>query len=944
MNIELLTLSEVAEVTGQAGNFSVTIKQSPRYIDPSKCIACNLCAEKCPVKVDDDYNLGLVKRKAAYIKYGQTVPLKYAIDGPKCIYLLKGKCGACEKFCPTGAINFKDQESHRTLDVGSVILAPGFKPFDPSIFDFYGYGRIPDVITGLEYERMLSPGGPLQGHLQRPSDQREPRRIAWIQCVGSRNTNRCNNAYCSSVCCMYAVKQALITGEHLTIGDQARQTIFYMDIRSHGKKFERYYEGAKAQGVQFLRARPHTILPGKNNIGVKIGYTTEDGRQQQADFDLVVLSIGLETAPETMILASKFGIELTPFHFARTSSFDPVACSRSGVFVAGAFQAAKAIPGSVTESSAAAEGAGRALVSVRGALAHRKKYPAEKVLAAEPRIGVFVCSCGINIAGVVDVAKVADHARSLPDVLFVENNLFTCSTDTQALITEKIREHDLNRIVVAACSPRTHEPLFQETLKEAGINAHLVEMANIRNHNSWVHKNESANATRKAMDQVSMAVARVRLNSALHPQSVAVVQQALVVGGGIAGMNAALAFAEQGYPVTLVEKSDELGGNAWHIESTWRGEDVHAWLKQTIGQIEAHPQITLYRNAQVKTVSGSVGNFSSTVDVDGREKTVRYGAVVLATGAQEYQPQEYLYGQHERVMTRLQFDDEIRLRPVSVKAAESVVFIQCVGSRETQRQYCSRVCCTHSVSAAIKLKQMNPDMQVYILNRDVRTYGIREQLYKQARDAGVLFIRYEQADKPQVSRAGNDLRVDVFDPILQRPLRITADYLVLAAAIVPTENNYLNDLYKCALNQDGFLNEAHPKLRPVETSVDGVFLAGLCNYPKPIEESIKQARAAVSRAGVILAREEMYLDAVKSQVTDNCDGCALCLDVCPYQALRLEPVAGASTPMARKIVSDSALCKGCGACEATCPKAGITVLGFTHEQLRAQVQAVLACK
>ena len=591
--------------------------QRPRYVDMDKCIACGLCAQKCPKKVADEYNLGMATRKAIYLSYSQTVPLKYAIDGDNCLYFKKGKCKACEKFCPTGAINFEDKGETLSVNVGAVILAPGYSPFNPEALSAYGYGHIADVVTGLEYERLLSAGGPNQGHLLRPSDHLEPKKIAWIQCVGSRNTTPNGNAYCSTVCCMYAVKQALVTAEHLT-GEGLDQSIFYMDLRSHNKEFENYYQNAKTKGVRFIQSRPHTILPGKNNIGVKVAYVTEDGRPVTEDFDMLVLSVGLQAPGDALGLADKFGVDLDHYRFVKTGSFNPVNTSRDGIYVCGAARSPKAIPRSVTEASAAAAEVAKALVEGRGTLTRAKTYPPEQAVAGEePRIGVFVCSCGINIAGVVDVKELAEYARTLPNVVLVENNLFTCSTDTQVLIAEKIKELNLNRIVVAACTPRTHEPLFQDTLREAGLNAYLLEMANIRNQNSWVHQKDPVFATLKAKDQVRMAVAKVSRDYPLERLSVDVVQKALVIGGGVAGMTAALELADQGYPTTLVEKSDKLGGNAWHVNKTWKCEDVRPWLGGLISRVDNHPQIQVLKNAQLKTVNGSVGNFASDIDVNG---------------------------------------------------------------------------------------------------------------------------------------------------------------------------------------------------------------------------------------------------------------------------------------------------------------------------------------
>ena len=941
MNIELLTLSEVVDVAGQEGDFTVTVKKRPRYIDMDKCIACGICAEKCPKLVKDEYNQGLSKRKAAYIQYGQTIPLKYAIDPDTCIFILKGKgkCLACEKFCPTGAINFNDKEEMRTLNVGAMILAPGHASFDPSGFDFYGYKKIPDVITGLEYERMLSPGGPLHGHLEKPSDGKTPQNIAWIQCVGSRNTNKCDNGYCSSVCCMYAMKQALITETHIPGG--GRQSIFFMDMRCHGKEFELYYNYAKNKGINFVRARPHTIEPGPNESGVKMTYSTEDGRKVVENFDMAVLSTGLESPRGGELLAETTGIELTPYKFAKTGSFNPVASSRKGIFIGGSFQGPMNIPSAVARASSAAACAARDLVSARGALTREKTYPAELDLSgAIPKIGVFVCSCGVNIAQYVDVQAIVEYAKTLPNVVYAENSLFSCSTDAQGNMSKVIEEQGLNRIVIAACSPRTHEPIFQDTLKEMGLNGYLVEMANIRNHNSWVHQNQPEKATRKAKDQVRMAVAKAGFSYPLEQLQVNVVDKALVIGGGVAGMTAALELADQGYDTVLTEKTGMLGGNAWSLQTTGANEPIRPMLEAIIDRVNGHEKIDVLTNARIINAKGSVGSFESEIETNGDKRTVSYGAAVLATGASESVPEEYLYGTDERVLTHLQFDKLLEEAPNRVASAQCATFIQCVGSRDEKRPYCSRICCTHTAKKALELKEKNPDMDVFVLYRDMRTYGLNEDLYTRAREAGVLFIRYDLENKPLVSREGNGLTVRVTDPVINRAVLIDTDFLVLAAAIVPNDVEDLVSIYRCATNQDGFLNEAHPKLRPVDMAADGLFVAGIGTFPKPIDESISQAQAAASRASVILSKNVMHLDAIKSHVTNRCDGCAICLDVCPYDAISITTYAE-NGHLHKKVETDSALCKGCGICQATCPKGGILVHGFTIEQLQAQVYAAL---
>nr|WP_299981137.1 FAD-dependent oxidoreductase [Desulfobacula sp.] len=907
LNIELLTLSQVVKVQGSVGHFSIQVKKNPRYVDIDKCIACGTCAQKCPINVKDEFNFGINKKKAVYIKYDQSVPLKYAIDPSACIYFILGKCRACEKFCPTGAINFDQVEETITITVGTVILAPGFKPFDPSVHDFFGY-HIKDVVTSLEFERFLSISGPNKGKLLRPSDNTEPRKIAWLQCVGSRNQNNCGNSYCSNICCMSAVKQSMASLDHVT-GQTLDRTIFFTDLRSQGKESDRYFERAKEE-IRFLRALPHTMEPGKDGTGVRIRYMTEQGEVVVESFEMVVLSIGFEAPEDVLTLARLFDVELDRHSFARTSCFEPIASSRKGVYVIGAFQSPKTISRSVVQSAAAASVA-RLLSDQRGSLTKTKIYPDERdILEEKPSVGVFVCSCGVNIAGIVDVDQVVAYSAKLPYVTYVENNLFSCSADAQESIIERIQEFGLNRIVIAACTPRTHEPMFQETLKSARLNGFMVEMANIRNQNSWVHQQDSKSATRKAKDQVRMAIAKVIYNYPLKQDRIKVVQKALVVGGGVVGIDSALTLAQLGIETILIEKSNTLGGNALNLETSFKGENVRSMLEDLISKVSRNKKIIVYRNATLESVSGSVGNFKGFLNIAGEIEQIDFGAAIMATGGKEAVPEEYLYGKEPRVMTQVEFDRKVLFHPDEVNKARSIVFVQCVGSREPKRPYCSRICCIHSVKAAIKLKQINLDIKVYILYREIRTYGEWEEHYNEARNLGVIFIRYETIRKPRVKKEGGFLTIEVFDPIARRPVRITADYLALATGVIARDNQHIAEFFKFNVSSDGFFNGAHPKLKPVDLSVAGLFLAGICNYPKPLDESIEEARAAAFRVSALLLREEIKSEAIKCFVTDNCDGCALCVDVCPFHALSIIKTDGQKGQYNVKVVTDPALFKG----------------------------------
>lgn len=905
-----------------------------------KCIACGECAAKCPKKVDDPFNAGLAKRKAIYVDNPQAVPLKYAIDGKNCIYLNKGKCGICAKVCPTKAVDYEQKDEIIKLQVGAVILAPGFATFDPSGLDTYQYHNYPNVITSLEMERILSATGPYQGHLVRPSDGKEPKKIAWLQCIGSRDINRCDHSYCSSVCCMYAVKEAVIAKEHAPA--DLDTAIFFMDMRTYGKEFESYYDRAREeQGVRFLRTRVHTIVEDRDTGDLQLRYVDESGKTLNETFDMVVLSVGMETPKDVIEMASKLDIELNSDHFAATSDFTPVKTSREGIYVCGAFQEPKDIPYSVMEASAAACWAETDLARARGKLTRSKTYPPERdIHSEEPKIGVFVCNCGTNIGGIVDVPGVAAMARELPGVTYAEENLFTCSQDSQVKMKEVIQREGLNRVVVAACTPRTHEELFQETMRDAGLNKYLFEMANIRNQCSWVHSGDKAAATQKAKDLVRMSVARTRLISPLKQPSIGVNRSALVIGGGIAGMTAALGLADQGFGVHLVEQEAQLGGNARLLAKTWQGEPIPARLAEMVDKVNKHSAIAVFLQTTIESSSGFIGNFETTIKQQGKESKLQHGAVIIATGAVESYPNEYLYGEDDRVMTHLELDQRFLADDTAVLAStRTVAFIQCVGSREPQRPYCSKVCCTHSIKSAIKIKDAKPDTNVFIFYRDIRTFGRRETLYRQAREKGVIFVRYDLDHKPVVRKGDEGLVITARDHILGMDIELSADLLVLASAIVPRSNQTLAQMFKLSTNSDHFFNEAHAKLRPVEFATAGIFLAGMAHYPKPIEESITQAAAAASRAAVTLSQEHITVEGVVSHVQDfMCRGCGECEAACPFNAISVEVQENG----VKIAVVKEALCKGCGMCAVACPTGAATVHHFNDEEILTMVETTFA--
>jgi heterodisulfide reductase subunit A len=875
----------------------------------------------------NEFNCGLDRRTATCIKYAQAVPLVYTIDRDTCI-----GCGICETVCLAKAIRYDDQPRATDLEVGAVVMATGNEVVDPSSFDTYYYATLPNVLTSLEFERILSASGPYRGRLMRPYDREQPRKIAWLQCIGSRSLHEGDNPYCSSVCCMYAIKEAVIAMEHAH--EPLDAAVFYMDIRSHGKDFESYYTRAREHGVRFIRSRVHSLVP-TGDGDMEIFYVDESGQQHSEIFNLVVLSVGFKTSRETIELAGRLGIELNTHHFVRTDSFSPVATSKPGVYVCGAVQGPKDIPQSVMEASAAAAAAGVELNEARWSLTRKRELPIETNVTGErPRIGVFVCHCGINIAGVVNIAEVRQYAQSLPYVVYVEGNLYTCSQDTQVKMAEVIREKGINRVVVAACTPRTHEPLFQETLLNAGLNKYLFEMANIRNQDSWVHSNDPKAATEKAKDLVRMAVAKAALLAPLNDTDLDLDPATLVVGGGVSGMTAAKALADQGYEVHLVESSPRLGGQARSLFKTWLDENIPEYVEKLANDVESHPLIHVHKSAELARVDGFVGHFTSELQLgNGETQSVKHGVAILATGAREYRPAEYLYGRDPRVVTQLELDSRFAAGDQSFQKMDSAVFIQCVGSREPNRPYCSRVCCTHTMTSALELKRLNPDMSVYVLYRDIRTYGEREDLYMEARNQGVIFIRYDVDTKPVVSNDNGSLRVEVLDPILARPLVIEADLAVLASAIVPDPNEKLAQFFKVPLNEDGFFVEAHAKLRPVDFATEGVFFCGLAHYPKSVDESISQALAAASRATCLLAKSKVSVSGAVAQINQIlCSSCGTCVNICPYSAPHFNEKG--------KSEINPALCKGCGLCAASCRSGAIRLQGFDDAQIFAMIENV----
>lgn len=955
-NIDIITLADIESIEGEVGNFTVTLKKRARFVDEEKCTGCGSCVAVCPLgkvkptkdktkekklkAIPDEYNQELGYRSAIYIPFAQAIPNCAVIDSSNCIFLKSGKCGQCQKVCKAGAVDFKERDKTIKLNVGAVILSPGYELFDPKLKPDYGAGKFENVITALKLERILSASGPFQGKALRPSDMTVPKRMAFIQCVGSRDHER---DYCSGVCCMYATKEAMIAKEH--IGNDLQCDVFYMDIRAFSKGFEEYYQRAKDKGINYIRCRVPSIEEVSESNNLIINYLTENDQKFSQEYDLVVLSTGLMPPKSAKELSDKFDISLNEHGFCQSEDFSPVNSSKEGIFVAGTFTGPKDIPETVTQASSAASKVLSLLTDERGKLVSQKEYPPETdVTGQEARIGVFVCHCGKNIGGVANVPEIVEYAKTLPDVVFAEDNLYMCSTDGTDTIQKRIVEHNLNRVVVASCTPRTHEPLFRGTVRDAGLNEYLFEMANIREHCTWAHMDQPDAATEKAKGLVNMAVSKAQLLKPLYSQKVPINQDCLVIGGGISGMSASLELAEQGFHVSLIETEEELGGNARNIHYLLGDNNPQEFLNELIGKVKSFDNLDIYTKSEIVKIDGSIGKFKTVIKQNENEREIEHGAVIVATGAVEHKPISYLYGKNNNVVTQQELEQ--LLSKEGMAAPDTVVMIQCVESRNDERPYCSRICCSHAVKNALKIKEKYPDTAVYVLYRDMRTFGFLEGYYTKARQMGVVFGIYNEDNKPEVTEPDNNgkLQVRYFDTTLQADIDIDADYVALSTPVVPRpDNKELASTLKVPLDQNKFFLEAHMKLRPVDFATDGVYLCGLAHYPKSIDDSIVQAGAAAAKASALLAQDFMETEAAISVVDPaKCIGCGTCVTVCPYNAPVLEDVevrVEEVVYMAKKSTINPAACKGCGSCAAECPAGAITAQRFSLKEINVVLDA-----
>ncbi len=931
-HIDLMPLTRLTGLTGEAGNFMVTLTTAPRYIDTEKCTACGLCLDKYPKWIR--FTPGLDHRAPTCMRYPQATPYSFSVKMEAC-----DDIEALVAVCPADAILRQAQPTVQERRVGSIIVAVGADLFSPEILDNYGYGKLPNVVTNLEYERIMSASGPTLGELQRPSDSRQPRKVAWIQCAGSRGQNKGEVSYCSSACCMIALKEAIVTKERFK--DDIDTTIFYMDMRTVGKDYEIYRQRAEDDfHVRLKRCRPHSIMPAEPDGDLKITYVQDDDSTLKHEtFDMVVLSTGFRPAAETTRLADTLGIELNAHHFAQTDSFSPVSTSRPGIYVCGVFESPKDIPETLTQASASACLAGKHFFQPERLGTPELDYPPERDITDErPRLGIFICDCGKNIGGVVDVDDVVSYSRMLPHVAVAQPVGYGCSRESMATIQKTIVDQRLNRVVIGGCSPRTHETLFQDVLQRAGLNKYMLEIANIRDQNAWVHADQFMAATEKAKALIRMAAAGVVKSHPLIDHLLTLNKSALVLGGGVSGMNAALELADQNHTVYLVEQTPQLGGLARQIQTTIDGRNVPAFLSDLMNRVNTHENIEVITNAMVVDHEGLPGKFRTGFQIAPQMyyRQIEHGVTILATGAAPNRVDDYLLGRHEAVCTQLELDNRIAALPNAAAAWENVVMIQCVGSRTPDNPNCSRVCCQAAVKNALHLLDANPELNIFVLYRDMRTYGFFEDYYQEARRRGVIFIQYTPEAPPQVQGDGQRVEVTFNEPMLGKKCMVSADCLALSTGF-KNDDEATEDLAKIfhlTRTADGFLLEDHTKLKPVDLTVPGFFVAGSAHAPKTIGESITQAQAAAGRAMTVMAQDTMNIGATVARVDrEKCATCLVCVRACPYGV----PFINED----RYSEIDPSMCHGCGTCAAECPARAIQVMRFEDSVMMARLEGLL---
>ena len=931
LHLDLQPMTQLVELTGEAGNFIATLVTEPRYIDIEKCTACGECHKHFPDAVR--FTPGLDPRAPTCMRYPQATPYSFSIDMEK-ITDIK----ALQKVCRADAINAYDTPKKTRVELASVVLSVGAQLFDPAVLDNFGGGQFDNVMTGLEYERIMSASGPFQGDLVRVSDKKRPKKVAWIQCVGSRGINKADVPYCSGVCCMYALKEAIVTKERFA--ENIETTIFYMDMRTYGKDYELYFNRAKNDyDIRMVRSRPHSIIEDSKTKNLSITYALEEeALQKTEEFDMVVLSTGFRIPATTLDLANRLGLELNSHHFARTDHFNPVKTSKPGIYACGVIESPKDIPETIVQASAAASMAAVHLpVVIDSSGAPEIFIPERDISGEKSRIGVFVCDCGFEIGGLIKVDKLIEFAKNRKDVVVSQAVGYGCSRDSMEIIEGLIKTHNLNRVVIGGCSPRTHETKFQDLLRRAGLNKYLVEIVNLRDQDTWAHIGQPKESQDKAFKLLHAGISGVRKSRPLIDQTLPMNQNALVLGGGVTGMTAALQLANQDIKVYLVERGPVLGGLAMSIQKTIEGDDVGPFMDKLVEIVLAHKNIQVLTKSIIVDHSGIPGRFKTGIQTGIRMNYMQlsHGVTILATGALPNRPDSYGLGTHINITTQLELDAMIEDAPEKIKTMNHVVMIQCVGSREPGNPNCSRICCQTSIKNALRIKAINPDAQIFILYRDIRTYGFYEDYYMEARKKDVKFIRFSLDNKPIVRVENDQVSVFVDDIILGRKIQIQTDYLALSTGMIADDETTedLSMMFHLPRTADHYFLEDHVKLRPVDMSVRGFFIAGTNHSPRTIRESITQALAAAGRAQTLLAKKEIELGAAIAKVDGSkCAACLICVRSCPFSIPFINEDGYSQI--------DPAKCHGCGVCAADCPAKAIQLLAYEDDQILAKLDGL----